>query len=65
MIIIRDNRVCPDCIHEDLKRKIFKQAESGLIVIPEYCELLHADPGDNKVKIKRFFIDENGKLHEA
>jgi hypothetical protein len=44
-----------------LERTIRNQAQSGLIVLPECCELLHIDPGD-KVEIKRVFLLEDGKI---
>jgi predicted lysophospholipase L1 biosynthesis ABC-type transport system permease subunit len=44
-----------------LEQIIRRQAQSGLIVLPESCELLHIDPGD-KVDIKRVFLMEDGKI---
>lgn len=52
MIIIRNNSLCSKAEHEELCRKILRQALNGLIVLPEYCELLHIDPGDPKVGLK-------------
>lgn len=49
MIIIRNNSICSDRQHEELAHKILRQALNGLIVLPEYCELLHIDPGENTV----------------
>lgn len=51
MIIIRNNSLCPVSFHRRLERYIRCQALDGIIVLPEYCELLHADPGDNHVMV--------------
>lgn len=52
MIIIRNTSICPESFHKRLERYIRNQAINGLIVLPEYCELLHVDPGENNVEIK-------------
>lgn len=52
MIIIRNNLVCSNREYDDLCKNLFRQALNGFIVLPEYCELLHIDPDDNKVGIK-------------
>lgn len=59
MIIIRNNRL--DSIRDQriLERTIRIQAMIGLIVLPEYCELLHADPGENRVVMIHPVINED------
>lgn len=58
MIIIRNNSLCPESFHRILVRRIRNQALEGLIVLPEYCELLHVDPGANNVDVKFVRPDE-------
>ena len=40
-IIVRANVMLRPYDMEELRRSILKQAESGVIVIPRYCEILH------------------------
>ncbi len=44
MIIIRCNQLMMRPGLKDLERDIRIQAASGLIVLPDYCEVLHVDP---------------------
>lgn len=62
MIIIRNTRFDHPREQRLLERNIRNQAATGLIVLPEYCELLHVDPGKNKVEIKHVVIGEDGKI---
>ena len=61
MIIIRNNRMDHPREQQLLERNIRLQAINGLIVLPDYCELLHVDPGDNNVSIQfeKYVIDED------
>ena len=40
-IIVRTNIALKPYDMEELRRSILKQAESGVIIIPRYCEILH------------------------
>lgn len=62
MIIIRNTRLDNRTEQRILERNIRNQALTGLIVLPEYCELLHTDPGENNVVVKHVFIGEEGKI---
>ena len=57
MIIIRNNSSCPHSIHKDLEHYIRKQADTGLIVLPDYCELLHIDRKYNEIVITNSEIE--------
>lgn len=62
MIIIRNTRLDHQRDQKILERNIRNQAITGIIVLPEYCELLHTDPGENNVVVKTVFIGEDGKI---
>lgn len=62
MIIIRNTRLDHPRDQRILERNIRSQATTGVIVLPEYCELLHTDPGENNVVVKTFIIGEDGKI---
>lgn len=51
MVIIRINGNVPPVQAELVEKSIFRQASTGVIVLPHFCELLNEVPADENVKV--------------
>lgn len=53
MVIIRCNLITRDEVLERLHKDFVKQAETGVILLPEFCDLLNEVDRDEEIVVVR------------